>query len=341
MKFDDNIIHNWHKQFNFNKDELDLINISPKLTLSSLFDSELNRRFLDTLVAYKIDGSYKVSVDSCATNIIDYLFQKYVTDETLVITTECEHPSVLNNLRNCKHRFYISSDSYIYDYKVNDLVDQLSNYRNVFVYINTTPIISKVVVPDYLIKRIKNLLLLSEVDHHIVLDEVQGMHFYLRDYSIADSIISTAHALIDKQFNLGILISKSNFRYFDSDAISHYLDLVKLINKYKSFIYQYSMVMSEYYSELESRGIELFNKIPYKFFVINSDATKSSSRLVPFDSNKYIDKRGLELFNKAKELDPNMVYSNNAVVRGIHLIKDFDTAMDIIHDINNRINESI
>ena len=64
-------------------------------------------------------NNYKVSFDTCATNIINKLFERYATSNTLIITTNSEHPSVVYNLNkhNDDNIIYIDNMLSIFDIK--------------------------------------------------------------------------------------------------------------------------------------------------------------------------------------------------------------------------------
>lgn len=341
MKFNIDILYNWYRNFNITDDEKKLLTENSELKLSDNFNLNLNNEFLSILNSYNLTNEYKVSVDSSATTIIDSLFNKYVTDDTLVITTSFEHPSVLNNLNKCKNVFRICSHNEIFIDELYNVLTNLDQYKNVFVYINRVPIISNIFIPIDIIKTIKKLLILSGINHYIVIDDVQGMHMFPCDYSVADNIIGTAHASINKKYNMGILISKTDYVKFDKKGIRKYLDIIKIQNRYLPLIYQFSMVMTSYYFDLlkYSYYFELSNRIPYKFYIIDKLHSTESNLSILIQSEKNTCFNNLDFLLKLK--GQIFQFSDNSFIRATHCLINFDHFINCIEDINLKINNII
>lgn len=111
MKFDNDILYRWHNDFTITIAENELLHQKSNPFFLDDFNPSLNNEFLTTLSSYNLSNDYKLSVDKSATAIIDFLFEKYVTDDTLVITTGFEHTSALNNIIKCKNVFQICNHS--------------------------------------------------------------------------------------------------------------------------------------------------------------------------------------------------------------------------------------
>ena len=126
------LITNWLNSFNYSKNELEQlarIRISDDIIIDN-FDEEKARTF--SMIPFNSFKYNHLTVDTCATNIINNLFDKYVDDDTLVITTGSEHHSVRNNLNKCKNvvnfvcRGEIRQDI--------DIINTIKPFKKVFIY---------------------------------------------------------------------------------------------------------------------------------------------------------------------------------------------------------------
>lgn len=333
LKFDYSNLYRYIDYVNYGLDK-SLINIRfNNLELNDNFDYCLSNEFLSLLNFHNISSEYKVSVDRNATSIINYLFSKYVSDNTLVITTKCEHPSVILNLDKCKNILYIGDDQSIYD--LHNLPNEIIKYKKVFVYINPYAIISKVRISNNILYNIKNLLIENKIDHHIVLDDVQNMFFGFIDYSIIDSIIGTAHASINKYYDLGILISKKDYRYFDKFGISKFLDILKLQLSIRNKLFLYSDILTNFYSELVNyKYFELYNNCPYKFYII--DKLNSNNGLNIYTPKNIVDNDMLNLISK---LNNPITYRNDILIRATSIVNDPDMYISGINDVNTQLDK--
>ena len=176
-------------------------------------------------------SKFNLSFDSCATNIINELFDKYVDDETLVLTTDSEHDSVLNNLKKCKN-----TDIIISHLTLNkSALERCRGFKKVFVYIIGTYCATGFIVADSFLKTIKSYLTTNNIKHTLVLDAVQEMFLFPRDYSMFDYVIGTAHALIPN-YNMGILLSKEERKsYPDKGTLLEFNSLLSMLPDLSNF----------------------------------------------------------------------------------------------------------
>ncbi len=207
-----------------------------------------------------------ISFDSCATNIIDKLFKEYVDDETLVLTTGSEHPSVVNNLNKCKNVFKFMNST-----GLNPIEIDFKQYKKVFIYTIALSVGDNQYTPNSIIQNICNILYSKKIPYITVLDAVQEMFLLPRDYSMFDYVIGTAHALIPK-FNTGIVIS--NDRPYANRWIGNgytYWALLNILFEKKDILSQFNFVMSEYFSKylLADKRLSVSRNGPYTFNLID------------------------------------------------------------------------
>ena len=193
-----------------------------------------------------LDNQY-FSFDSCATNIIDRLFKENVDDDTLVITTGSEHPSVVNNLIKCKNVIKLIRGGHINYNELN--IDNILQYKKIFVYTIAVSSGDSCFTPNSIITQLKTIL--KNIPTIFVLDAVQELFLTPRDYSIFDYVIGTAHALIPN-YNQGIVISKDK-PYCSLTQNNTLFNLLLIIKKLKSKLSLFSYMM---YQEF---GYELLN----------------------------------------------------------------------------------
>ena len=196
-----------------------------------------------------------------ATTIITELFKRYVDDDTLVITTKSEHPSVVENLEKCKNVLRISKDSVLNNH-IN-LKRHIDGFDKIFVYTIGLSMGNDYRTPDFLHPYIRSISTGKKVT--CVLDAVQEMFLLPRDYSPYDYVIGTAHAIIPN-FNMGIVISKD---VFDEDVQNGYdfLRLLQPMMEKRDVIYLFNYVMNEHFSRYTMTDENLYHtsNCPYIF----------------------------------------------------------------------------
>ena len=361
MKFNDTILQQWKSRFIFSTYEQSML-FNNDITISKenrnkVFNCKqidsLQVRFFNHILYSNVSANYhKVSFDICASNIIDILFDFYASNDTLILTTQSEHPSVVNNLNKCKNIIYINDmDSLI------DIQNKLSAYKNVLLYICATPALSTNIIPNSIVENIQMICKNAKKTIISILDDVQGFFLYPRSYDIYDYVIGTAHAIIPG-FNLGFVISKKDDSLFNMHSETYenmFIDRLDHILKYKSLLYQYSMVLTQYYSILQyyDNKFKLYNEIPFKFFIIDQGKIDAERNLNPsariptyligstdINDNSYGE---YELNRRYKELAAknNKLYYSTGLFRSTLSILDFDSFLKIIHKINLLINNML
>lgn len=176
-------------------------------------------------------SGFNLSFDSCATNIINNLFDSYVDKNTLVLTTDSEHDSVLKNLSKCQNKDFIIKNLTL----DTEVLRKCSKFKKVFIYTIGTYCATGFILPDSMLQRIKSFLVKNKIQHIFVLDAVQEMFLFPRDYSIYDYVIGTAHALIPN-YNMGILLSrKKNGKYPEKGVLSEFNSLLNMLPDLSNF----------------------------------------------------------------------------------------------------------
>ena len=174
-----------------------------------------------------VDPSYKVGFANYERDLIAQLFDLYVDDSTLVVTTDHEHETVKQHLAKCKNVHYINLKQLRLNFEseIQRLVSALNSYRRVFVYIIHVSNDGLYTTPYFLHQRLFDLTLNKQ--RILVLDDAQGMYLTRANYSLFDYVLSTAHAFTTP-YLLGIVLKKrdDNVGVRDSRALTNYLTLL-------------------------------------------------------------------------------------------------------------------
>lgn len=278
--------------------------------------------------------THHLSFEVSATTFIDALFNKYVDNDTLVISTDSEHPNVKFRLNTCKNLITLSLHTDILSYNLNKLQNKIIKYKKVFVYIIGTRNNTGEITPQLFLKKLKEILIKNNIEYKFILDDVQGMFLVPRDYSLFDYVIGTAHAIVDG-FDMGILISKT--KEFGKEAYnwgSRYLESLDIILKRKDKMFLFKQICIQYFNKYNSI-------IPY--FITDDN--------VPYiyyfkTNNIYISKELAKTLSKYNLLVSDISFSCDSFIqmRCHKFIKDetlLDKAILVIDYLlkNNTINE--
>ena len=172
-------------------------------------------------------SDYTFSFDLCCSNLIESLFNKFVTPNTIVISSRRDHPSVEKCLSKfqSKEIIYLDDGKYLNhkdnidprtrrisvenEFSLRKLDERLANknYDKIFFLSYGANVCDGEVRENKLFQRIFQICE-KNCDQVIkVLDDCQGSLWIPRDYSIFDYILWTAHATI-YMFDVGVVISK-------------------------------------------------------------------------------------------------------------------------------------
>lgn len=262
----------WFKQFDISNEEMKLLK-SYETDFATkgveYFYDYVKEKALSMLPVRTIN--YNVYFDTCATNIIDWLFNQYVDDDTLVITTMSEHPSVKKNLEKCKNVLYMCCNGKVIKefYKQSD---QIRKFKKVFVYSIALSVGDGQITYNDIMQDLKRDLDLMQIQSIFVLDAVQELFMLPRDYSLYDYVIGTAHAFVT-QYDTGILFSRE---YIESlkECLSRgnqYLDLLSILMRNKEKLYQFKYVMMQVFGSYlaTDNALSVTENGPYVFNLVD------------------------------------------------------------------------
>lgn len=321
----------------------------------SLDDSEYQNlsKLCKTLIRSPLSDKYRIEVGPSCRYLINRLVNTYVDDNTLVLTTEQEHSSVKNALKEVKNLMVLNVDS-LYLYETYDKV--IKEFKNkkcdkVFLLMAGTLPGTFEVINQKFFTNLKATLLQNNIPSLFILDDCQGCGFIVRSYDLFDGILATGHVFIPG-FDMGILFTKLNKKigYFNKAGLKHLVEKISIILKHRDKALAFNDLLSEYFDyELNKLGFEKFNNqalhkfafkitnntftqkqyddlIKYKVRISDSHTpiTNISIRcheIMIQDPDKVI--KGLELTKKllkkihrAKELgiNKNIIYSNEKII---------------------------
>ena len=194
-----------------------------------------------------------ISFDAGETEIIVKIFEKYVDDETLVIYSDREHPSVVESVEKCKNILKLNYSKDIVTFNFSIIEDKIKDYSKVFVILNGTQVGSAEVIPQYYFIKLKELL--RDKETTLVLDAAQEMFLSPRDYSIYDFVLGTAHAVVDS-YDIGICIS--NHKEYIAEKVynwgNDYLKSIDIVLKRMDKLRIFKYIMSQYFYYLIPTG---------------------------------------------------------------------------------------
>ena len=211
------------------------------------FFTDIEKEFFGLIPASNLtQNNSKLYFSKTATDFIKYLFNEYVIDKTLIISTQFEHENVKKelSLRN-NDKILLNFHEGKYDIDFNKIAEKAKAYSNVFIYIIGTQISTGEMTPQQLIIDLKNALLKNGINFKIVLDDVHGIFITPRDYSIFDYVLNTGHALIPL-FDLGMLLVNNGNKSFgmqDYSLCKNYLNRLKMMLDRKDKLFDFYRVM--------------------------------------------------------------------------------------------------
>lgn len=249
----DTVVNWWLNYKKLTSKELKLINEVRKEKPTGNYSENayklLENKLMSNLLCSNIDSDhYHITLSDTATSLIDQLFSKEVDDDTLVISTLVEHPSVQANLDKCKHVIRLNYYDHISKLDLSPIYQELSKVKKVFTYIIGTQISTGEITPQEYFIKLKTYLQERGYPTVMVIDDVHGMYIYPRDYSLFDYIIGTAHALI-RPYDMGILISKKgDIGIKDNTWLEDYLTKLDILLSVKDKLDLFPLIMKEYFS---------------------------------------------------------------------------------------------
>ena len=152
--------------------------------------------------------NHNLYVEKEARTFINYLFDKYSDDETLLITSPMNHPCVVDNMNKFKNILQLHYHTTVLYSNLNQVKQYLINkiYKRAFIYLIGTHQTTGEITPSIFFEQLRDYLLSQNIEPIMVIDDVHGMYIIPRDYSIFDYVITTAHAII-RHFDMGMMFA--------------------------------------------------------------------------------------------------------------------------------------
>lgn len=208
-----------------------------------------------------------ISFDRSATRLIDKLFNHYVGSDTLVISSNNEHPSVRKNLKKSKN-VYLLHNSINLNNSSTDIFNiekllQTQKFSNIFIYIIGTRVDNGLSTPSVMYKLLKEIALQYNKNVIVVIDAVQEIFMWNRNYSMFDYIIGTGHAYARK-YNLGIMVAKKGLPEFGNKNYkwgNGYLKRLDILFKRKDKLFMFNEMLSKFF-KIEDKG-----SVPYLYHI--------------------------------------------------------------------------
>ena len=220
-----------------------------------------------------------ITVSPTASELIEKLFETFVNDDTLIISTSVEHPSVVNARNKQKNIYNLHYYDEIKQLNLSKLKSSIKCFKKVFVYIIGAQISTGEITTQVFFKKLKQTLDENNIESIFVLDDVHGMYIYPRDYSFFNFIIGTAHALI-RPYDMGILIhndtlNKQEYKIGEKvyNWVYQYITKLDTILERKDKLFMLGQILNEYfakYTDFQRYTDNIPNiyaiKTPYKTF---------------------------------------------------------------------------
>lgn len=208
--------------------------------------------------------SYNIKVNRSASDFIKYLLNTYVDDNTCILGVD-EHYIIRDTINTHRNSFFLTKDI-VENFDIDIILQKYkqTHCNKFFVYV--TGMIDTTIIPQSFYIKLKKYLVEQNIEHIMIMDDIQSMFIIPRNYSIFDYVLFTTHSLIPT-FKLGMIFSKKDIDcgFIDEDKLKKFLVLLKFIlNKYNKFC--------------------MFNNIMYQYFaeeLIRKDLFKVSSFSIP------------------------------------------------------------
>ena len=333
-----NIVEWWLNQNPFTEDEMKIL--SKQRSEDIVIDEEkfklASQKLFDRIPFCNITtDTHNLMVDTCATNHITNLFKKYVDDDTLVITSMCEHNNVKDLVTKCKNKMVLNHYRDIITLNIDNIIQNSKQYKKVFVYIIGTQISSGEITPQLFYQKLKEQLNQNKINNIMVLDDVQGMFLVPRDYSLFDYIVGTAHALIEG-YDMGILISRNNdFGIKAVNWVEDYIELLDIMLKRKDILNSFTQIMTQYfYNDLLKYGFSLFQNTAPHIFAIKTNGMEFTDSM-----HSMLDKYCIRLEGIGNDYVPN-VFIRMRAQQYLKFPNACADGLDVLHTLLDEIKNS-
>lgn len=291
-----NLLEEWDASYPLTEEELKLINKAmnhepgapsdwdntPLYTDDQKVKDNLAQQYFDLMPGCNIDcTTHKMLFCNCCSDFIRELFKIYVDDETLVISSDCEHPTVKDCLSKCKNTLILSQHNDIRAFKINKVKEAIKNYKKVVVYIISVRNDTGEITPQTFMKLLKDTI--KDKEHIMILDAVQSMFLTPCDYSMYDYVLGTGHVIVP-EFDMGMVICKKEDNTLKHNFIynwsTDYLVPLKIVLDRLEKLYTFRYVCNEYFSKyINEHNVSQACSTPYVFY-IQADHAKLNPDIV-------------------------------------------------------------
>ncbi len=253
---------------------------TPNTTKFEFSWQDLRNKYFNLMPNCGLDPDiWHLNFNTCCSNFIRELFKKYVDDETLVISSDCEHPTVKECLSKCKNTLILGQHNDIRMFNINKIYNEIQKYKKVFVYIIGMRNDTGEITPQSFMEALKNILDTENKENIMVLDDVQGMFFMPRDYTLYDYVLGTGHVAVPN-FDMGIMISKEP--YWGERVISwgtDYLEPLQIVLKRLKKLCRFRYCCNEYFAKFITKDNPSQALAAPHIFYLQDDRFKVSPEL--------------------------------------------------------------
>ena len=241
--------------------------------------------------------NHNLYVEKEARTFINYLFDKYSDDETLLITSPMNHPCVVDNMNKFKNILQLHYHTTVLYSNLNQVKQYLINkiYKRAFIYLIGTHQTTGEITPSIFFEQLRDYLLSQNIEPIMVIDDVHGMYIIPRDYSIFDYVITTAHAII-RHFDMGMMFAKNEEKYGLQPAnwVNEYDIKMYYILQRKDKILLFSQILYQEFLE--------YLRLPYIEYISNTAPHIFCFKIKCNPKLIYDEKTEKDYYNKEVEL---------------------------------------
>lgn len=281
---DSNLIKWWDSSNPLTKNELVLIDTPALDDYSSCAFGveEINEFYKSRLPIGNNLKDYNFSFAPCASDIIRDIFKFYVSDDTLVISSSCEHTTTIQEKSKCKNVLDLSWKEDITPFNLSKIYSIDKVYKNALVYISHIALSFGTQLNCQYFFEIKKILNDKGIKIcTLILDDVQGMFMTPCNYLGFDYVIGTAHAIV-QPFNMGIVIQKNNIHQFGVpimlNAIEYQNRLDILLKRRLKFNLFNSILIQSFYDIIDENRYLLPRYQALNFFALETTKFKCTKK---------------------------------------------------------------
>lgn len=233
------LVDTYLSDLNYSKEQIDFLEReSGKLTMQEYYKYDeqytaLTDTWFKNCSNCNISSKdYTLNCYSSGTEGIITMLEKHIDKDTLLICSNREHQALMKVLNKIPNKLIVDYDTEILKNNFFYIKQVIQTYKKVVVYcIGTT--MQGFITPSIFLVNLKKILVNSNIEHIMILDDCQGMFYTPRDYSIFDYILYTCHVQLPS-FDMGVVISKKEKELPGTKSqknIKHFLDCFEIFKK--------------------------------------------------------------------------------------------------------------